>query len=223
MNQDAPSPPKIDLSALAASEFHELKNQLGHLALALDEVAISQPASAEALRGPRINCRAIVDRLVQILTLYKEDCGGLLLNIEARNPAEFVEDLVADCRGLAGARLQIAARHEQAPPFWFFDHYLVQLALLNALHNALKYARTRIEIGAEALDGGLLLSVRDDSDGYPEHILANQGMAPGKSATGTGLGLFFAQSIARAHENQGRVGEMRLENRDGARFNLWLP
>lgn len=213
----------MDFSALAASEFHELKNQLGHLALALDEVAISLPASAEALRAPRINCRAIVDRLVQILTLYKEDRGGPLLNIEARNPADFVEELVADCRGLAGTRLRIEACHALAPPFWFFDHYLVQIALLNALHNALKYARARIEIAAEAVDGGLLLSVRDDSDGYPEHILANQGMAPGKSAGGTGLGLFFAQSIARAHENQGRVGHLRLENRDGARFSLWLP
>lgn len=218
MNPDA-----IDLNALAASEFHELKNQLGHLALALDEVAAAHPDSADALREPRINCRGIVDRLVQILTLYKSDQGRLLLNVEAHNPADFIEELVAESRSLASRRLTIEARVDAAPPFWFFDRYLLQIALLNAVHNALKYARARIEIGAEAQDGGLLLYVRDDSDGYPAHILANQGREPGKSATGTGLGLYFAQSIAHGHGNQGRFGEMRLENRDGARFSLWLP
>ncbi len=217
------SRPAIELAALAASQFHELKNQLGQLALALDEVATSHPDSAAALREPRINCRAIVERLVQILTLYKRDEGRLLLNVEAHDPAEFLNELAAETRTLCGPRLTIMARHDTAPPFWFFDRYLVQIALSNALHNALKFARARIEISAEARDGGLLLSVRDDSAGYPAHILADQGRQPGPSASGTGLGLFFAHSIAQAHDNQGRRGELRLTNADGACFQLWLP
>lgn len=215
--------PGIELAALAASQFHELKNQLGQLALTLDEVAISHPDSAAALREPRINCRAIVERLVQILTLYKRDEGHLLLNVEAHDPAEFLAELVAETRTLCGPRLEIVACHDKAPPFWFFDRYLVQIALFNALHNALKFARARIEVRVEAHDGGLLLGVRDDSGGYPAHILADQGRHPGPSASGTGLGLYFAHAIAQAHENQGRHGELRLENAEGARFSLWLP
>lgn len=57
--------PALELAALAASQFHELKNQLGQLALALDEVATSHPDSAAALREPPGSLRyARYDELV---------------------------------------------------------------------------------------------------------------------------------------------------------------
>jgi signal transduction histidine kinase len=42
-------------------------------------------------------------------------------------------------------------------------------------------------------------------------------------ATGTGLGLQFARLIAQSHDNQGRTGELRLHNDQGAVFTLLLP
>ena len=217
------APPTLDLQALAAAEFHELKNQIGELALALDEVSSSLPVAATALASPRLNCRNIMGRLVEILTLYKSDRQELHLNVEAHSPAELVEELVADSRSLANGRLVIAGEMANAPPFAFFDRYLLQLAIYNAIHNALRYAKDRIEIGVEAADGGLRFWVQDDSEGFPPHILENQGHLPGRSNSGTGLGLFFAQTIARHHQNAGRSGQMTLENRHGARFSLWLP
>jgi signal transduction histidine kinase len=78
-------------------------------------------------------------------------------------------------------------------------------------------------IGAVAEHGGLSFFVQDDSAGFPPEILIHQGRAPGRSATGTGLGLYFAHALAKAHVNKERSGEVRLENRDGAYFSLWLP
>jgi signal transduction histidine kinase len=145
------------------------------------------------------------------------------LNIEAHSPADFIEQVSAQAASLAGTRLEIVGRADDAPPFFFFDRYLTELALLNAVHNALQYARRRIEISASADSGGVRFQVRDDSDGYPAHILDNQGRLPAAHASGTGLGLYFAHIIAGAHDNRGRHGHLKLANQDGAVFTLWLP
>ncbi len=223
MNHAPAEQQTLDLTALMASEFHELKNQLGHLTLTLGEVASQHPDLTDALHEPRLICQRIADRLVQALTLYKSGQDSLTLNIGAQSPSDFLQEIQVQARALAGDKLDIVCSVEAAPPFWFFDRYLVEIALLNAVHNALQFARGRIEIGASADAGGLCFYVRDDSDGYPGHILTNQGHAPGKAATGTGLGLFFANRIAQAHENKGRQGRMTLRNEDGAVFSLWLP
>jgi signal transduction histidine kinase len=213
----------FDLTILMASEFHELKNQLGHLTLILGDIAVENQGCAAQLKEPRLLCQRIGDRLVQVLTLYKSHQEQLGLNIEAQSPSDFLEEIQAQATSLAGARLTIVTQAEQAPPFWFFDRYLIEIALLNAVHNALQYARTTIVLRAEPLDDGLLLTIRDDSDGYPRHILDNQGHDLSKHATGTGLGLFFAHTIAESHENKGRKGRLTLANDGGALFSLWLP
>lgn len=213
----------FDIAVLMASEFHELKNQLGHLTLVLGDIAAEHPESAGLLTEPRLICQRIAERLVQVLTLYKSGAERLDLNIEAQSPGEFLDDIAAQAESLAGQRLTVTARADAAPPFWFFDRYLVEMALLNAVHNALQYARGKIELSAEAHDDGLIFVVRDDSAGYPAHILENQGLQLGKHATGTGLGLFFAHTIAEAHDNKGRQGRLSLANDSGAVFSLWLP
>ena len=213
----------VELASLMAAEFHELKNQLGHLTLTLGEVAMQHPELANPLHEPRLICQRIADRLVQALTLYKNDQNRLSLNIEAHSPIEFVEEVRAQATALAGANLNIVSHVEFTPPFWFFDRYLVEIALLNAVHNALQFAQSTIVIGVEPQEEGIRFYVRDDSDGYPEHILENQGQTPGKSSTGTGLGLFFAHTIAQAHENKQRKGYMSLHNDNGAVFSIWLP
>jgi signal transduction histidine kinase len=213
----------VDLNTFLAAQIHELKNDLGQLALSLDEIALSHPEAAEFLKSSRFHTGAIVDRLVQVLTLYRHESGKLLLNLEAHDPRAFIEELAAEARSLAGTRVRVECQVQNAPPFWFFDRYLTAVAMMTALHNALEFASRVIEIGARSEDGGLCLYVRDDSNGYPPHIIENQGIQPGKSAGGTGLGLYFAQVIARAHENNGREGRLQLENNNGALFTMWLP
>ncbi len=219
------SPEALDLAGLMATEFHELKNQLGQLTLMLDEQGAEHPELAPRLNAPRLLCQRIVDRLVQVLTLYKQGHQQLSLNIEAIPPTEFAEQLAAQAHSLAGGRLRVTVQAEAAPPFWFMDRYLVETAMLNAVHNGLEYARAEISISVRSEDGGLSLCVHDDSDGYPAHILDNQGQAPGRSGigSGTGLGLYFARAIAAAHENRGRRGRLSLSNDAGAVFCLWLP
>lgn len=217
-------PAPLDMNALAAASMHEVKNLLGQLTLSLDGIAeIGCPGATEQLSGARFACRRIVDRLGEMLTLFKLEGGRFTPNIDAHSPIDFLEDLLHEAQTLTAGRLTIAMQHEQAPPFWFFDRDLVQNALMNALHNALGYARTRITVSATQDGEYLVLRVADDGPGFPPALLQDTLDAPRSSQQGTGLGLYFANSVAQAHQNKGRAGKVALANEGGAVFSLRLP
>lgn len=217
----------LDLNALAASSIHEVKNLLGQLTLSLEEIAQVQcPGTEQKIASARFACSRIVDRLTEMLILYKLDGGHLHPNIAAHAPNDFLEDLMLSAHTLTAGRVAIRLeRNAAVPAFWFFDRDLTESALMNALHNALLHARSNITLSAEQNGDYLLFRVTDDGPGYPPELLQAALDAPRASDRGSGLGLFFASSVAQAHRNQERTGKVILENTasGGAAFNLYLP
>ncbi len=216
-------PGTIDLKVLLASNIHEIKNLLLQLMLRLDAM---NSASADVIDARRL-CRRVNDRMVQMLLLYEIQTDKLQLNLIAHNPADFIDDFVREATALAGGRFIIERRADAMPDYWFFDRELLEMAMLNAVHNALRYARQRIVIGAGGTENSLVLSVEDDGTGYPPPVL-EQTLAMGvlKSDSETGMGLFFARMIAEAHKNKDRRGALILHNKEGdsgAVFTLRLP
>ncbi len=208
-----------------AALMHELKNNLGQLSMTLDGLPVLGMAEHDArVDEARLICRRSAERLQQALLVYKASQDALRPMIDAHSPVDFLRELDDNARSLARGRLEVESLlGDQVPDLWFFDRSLAEMALLNALHNALAYARTRIRLEVDMADGRLAFTVRDDSGGYPEAILACGGEQAVESIKGTGLGLHFARLIAEAHENQGRKGELRLYNDGGAVFTLLLP
>jgi signal transduction histidine kinase len=216
----------VDLQTLAASTVHELKNLLGQLRLSLDDIAQTDcPEVAAQVAGARFACSRIADRMVELLTLYKLEGGQRAFSMEARSPCDFLEDLQTEIQVLAGGRVKVETADGGSPDFWFFDRELVQGAMMNALHNALAHARSRIVLRTTVRDGLLAFSVEDDGAGYPAHLLHADLAMPQASQKGTGLGLYFAQTVAKSHENKGRTGYVELTNAPsgGAVFSLFLP
>lgn len=216
---------KFDSSDLFAALLHEMKNNLALLSMTLDGLeGAGDGDQAEQLYTARLLCQRVIDRLSQSLLLYKKDQQRFVLNVDANSTVDFVSELARTADSLAGGRFVIEASvDDDVPPLWFFDRNLVEMAMITAVHNSLSYAARRIEIGASLLDGRLCLTVRDDSDGFPAHILDCLADDRPFSAKGTGLGLTFARLIAAAHDDRGRTGELRLANDRGAVFNLLLP
>jgi signal transduction histidine kinase len=218
---------KLDLPALTASTIHELKNLLGQLTLSLDKIAHADcPGVAAQVEGARFASRRIAERMVELLALYKLDGGQRAFATEAHSPADFLEDVQGEARSLAAGRLDVdMACDAELAPFWFFDRELVQGAMMNAVHNALAHARSRITLRGAMQDGSLRFSVEDDGPGYPAELLRADLAYPQPSARGTGLGLHFAQAVAKAHENKGRSGRLMLANAagGGAVFALLIP
>lgn len=214
----------LDAKDLYAALMHELKNNLGLLAMAMDRIPHQ---GAEAHDGPldeaRLLCQLVVERLRQSLLLYKAG-DHLPMEVDAYSPHEFLREIHDEAASLAHGRLAVGVEvAAEVPPIWFFDRNLVDIAMTNAIHNSLAYAQTRIDIRASLADGMLCLSVHDDSEGYPEHILAATANGTPFISTGTGLGLRLSRMIAEAHTNKGRAGELRLANTPGASFSLLLP
>ena len=103
---------------------------------------------------------------------------------------------------------------------WLLDRELVADCLVNALVNALRYAKGQIQISAQVEDGWLVLRVEDDGPGFsPEQTTHTARMQ-------SGVGLFVARRIAGLHQQHGRQGRLLVSNGGalgGAVFTLMLP
>ncbi|TCJ12334.1 sensor histidine kinase [Parasulfuritortus cantonensis] len=215
----------MDDHDLYAALLHETKNHLVLLTLTLDSIPHTRQDAHDApLDAARLLGHKVAERLMQAMLLYKAEAGALRLNaVNAYSPEDMVAEMAQQARSLA-KHLEVVARVDaDVPPIWFFDRNLLQMALMNAIHNSISYARARIEVRAALSDGMLALSVRDDSDGYPEHILELTAQGLPLQSNGTGLGIRFARLIAQAHRNEEREGELRLYNDAGAVFEMRLP
>jgi len=216
---------KFDGTALYAALIHELKNNLGLLSMTLDSIPMqAEPQQDRPVNDARLLCQSVIDRLQQALLIFKANNQQLQPTIDAYSPHDLVREIMERTVALSRDRLHIEAElAADVPAIWFFDRDLIEMALVNAIQNSLAYARSSIRIEAGMVEGCLALSVRDDSEGYPEHILTSVATNTPYRATGTGLGLQFARLIVQTHENRGRFGELRLFNDSGAVFSLLLP
>jgi len=216
---------KFDSNDLHASLMHELKNHLGLLAITIDGIPLQNDAAHDGVvDDARLLCQRVVERLQQALLIYKAANGQINPAIDAYSPEDLVREMRDTAVALARGRLEVhCGIAPETPAIGFFDRTLIEMALINALHNALAYARTAIWIEAGVEAGRLTFTVRDDSDGFPEHILSGFASGTPSRGGGTGLGLQFARMIAETHVNLGRGGELQLVNQNGAVFRLLLP
>ena len=202
----------MDFDDLAALTIHDVKNRLALLA-----------SRAEA-RGDGETLHGALDAaatLTRLLVFYKAEKGSLNLDLEARVPADLLAELAIEI-GQQTA-LAVHAESSAAPTLWFYDENLVRMVLLNALYNALRYARQQVTLAASVRDGYLEFSVADDGPGYPAAMLAQPLDMQAMSREGTGLGLHLASRVAALHSNAGRSGGIELSNAGGAVFRLRLP
>ena len=216
---------KFDTSDMHAALMHELKNNLGQLTMTLDGMPVlGIPEHDRKVDDARLICQRSVERLQEALLIYKAADQTLRPFIDAYSPLDMLRELGDNASSLARNRLTVETLvGDQVPELWFFDWNLVELAMLNAIHNALAYARSGIRIEADMQEGFLAFTIRDDSEGYPQQVLASAGESVASGGKGSGLGLRFARLIAELHENQGRNGTLRLYNDAGAVFSLLLP
>jgi K+-sensing histidine kinase KdpD len=202
----------MSFAEIAALTIHDVKNNLAQLA-----------GQAEA-RGDAATLRTALnasEALTRLLVFYKSESNILRLAVDAHTPADLIMELVAELRNTS--TMSIVVKDDNAPALWHYDKTLVQMLLANAIHNALRFAQSRITISAREMDGFLEFEVHDDGAGYPESVLADEDASAAITPEGTGLGLRLAMRVARMHENAGQYGEIRLFNDHGAVFVLRLP
>jgi signal transduction histidine kinase len=217
---------------LLASSVHDMKNSLSLLLSQLDGISEKLDAEAETRRSGsdlRYQASRINVSLMELLSLYKLEKKQIGVNLTDVFVADFLEDCIAVHSQLAqhqGTSLSMRCDDEL---MWFFDPDLVGIALNNIVGNCLRYTHSQVEINARIVDGVLQIHVDDDGRGYPEAMTGDITAAGGdvNAHTGsTGLGLYFAHTIAQEHKRQGRHGYIRLTNDaaiGGGSFLIALP
>ncbi len=220
----------ISFATVLATSVHDMKNSLFLLTQSIETIhqnlsEQNNEASGE-LAWIHYQAERLNTQLLQLLSLYRIDHDELPLSIEECFVADIIDELIAK-NELYSANRDIMINIDIDPDLnWYMDKSLISHLLNDIFINALRYTKTEISITARLKEDELVVSVYDNGPGFPESMLIKQmndvDLAKGK----TGLGLYFADTIARAHTKGDACGRIELRNkcRDGKNvFSLILP
>lgn len=226
----------IDFQSFLASVAHDMKNSLGIVLNSLDEVinsceqCITEPCtSRNNLLQVNYEAIRVNHNLIQLLTLYKMENDQFGMNIAHYNVDDILDENILQNKPLLDYKGIEALTECDDALTWFFDRDLLSGVINNVLNNSFRYAKDKIKIKAEEKDGWLVLSIEDNGEGYPEDILQKGTQTSGEvnfKTGSTGLGLYFASLVAKAHRNKGREGFITLSNGGeygGGCFTINLP
>lgn len=231
--------PRLDISTFLLSSIHDMKNSMGVMttylkdALALRSGGLERGEPLETARDNTAQAlyeaQRVTDHLVQLLAIYKIDQSFYPFDPQEHVLADLAREAlarVADLAELRGIRLDCDCPEDL---YGWYDEDLVFGVLVQALHNALRYAKSRAKLKIQADGSGARIRVEDDGPGYPDFLLAQgDGRTRGIDfeTSSTGLGLYFAGVVAGMHKGGGRTGQINLENGGelgGGCFTLDLP
>jgi PAS domain S-box len=215
-----------------ANISHELRTPLSSLKIlaeTLQQGAINDPAVAKDFLD-KIN--AETDRLAQMVgelgELSRIESGEASLNVRPTDIGEIAMQAMERLEAQADrVGLDLVMNIPQGLPEIPADRERVEQALVNLLHNAIKFTPSggRISISAKIEDDNALISVVDNGVGIPADDLpriferfykADKARAGG----GTGLGLAIAKHIVEAHG--GKIWAESVEGK-GSTFTFTLP
>lgn len=162
------------------------------------------------------------DRLSLLVTeavrMAQIDAGKIRLERESLDVGELLRRVIAHFESRAEGR-ELNLGIEPGVPHVFADRDLVGLALRQLIDNALKYSPpdSPINVTAGSEDGFVAIRVRDRGPGIPERERERvfdkfyRRQITKSYVPGSGLGLFIAREITRAHG-----GEIRIEGNPDA-------
>ncbi|MCA1979721.1 MAG: sensor histidine kinase [Thiobacillus sp.] len=224
---------RLDITTFLLSAIHDMKNSLGVMVAFLEDAlaAGEQAAPARARTAQALyEAQRVNEHLMQLLALYKIDQRFYPFDAREQVLADLAREALARVHTLARSRgVTLRCDCAEGAMGWF-DYELVYGVTVQALHNALRYARSQVLLHAHAdADGSVEIRIEDDGPGFPDFLLERD--APGPLAirhdTGnTGLGLYFARVVAHLHGSGTRRGTIHLSNGGtlgGGRLVLRLP
>jgi heavy metal sensor kinase len=220
------------LRRFTADASHELRTPLTAMR-SVGEVALRSPRDANAYRDVIGSMLEEVDRLTRLveslLTLTRADSGKIQLAPETLDLGVLAGSVIDQLRVLADEKQQELALRSPTPVHAVADAALLRQALMNLIHNAIKYTPNGGTTGVELSTASrhAVIEVRDTGPGIAtEHrdrifdrfyrVDASRSREDG----GVGLGLAIARWAIEA--NGGRI-ELASDVGRGSVFRIFLP
>jgi signal transduction histidine kinase len=188
--------------ALLLGISHELRTPLSRMRLTLE--FFEDEENAASLRAEIMEMEKIVASLLEAERLNERHAKLTRTRVVV---AELVVELLDDF--FDRERDRITVQQPEQPVIAEIDEARVTLMLKNLVTNALRYSSPSdgpVELSFETSPGELVFRVRDRGPGMPVEQAARIGEpfyradpSRARSSGGTGLGLYLASLVARAH------------------------
>ncbi len=219
--------PINNFPTILAASIHDIKNSLSTVCELIGQLAkLDGAAETPEFRQLEFEASRMNNSLMQLLILYKIDSALFCPVIDEYQVKDILDDVVAQQRGLM-ALGGIGLTVEYADDLYCYcDSGLINTVLISIIDNAHRYCRKTIVLSAYQSGDSVCFQVEDDGEGYPAELIADLSHPVANGPGNTGLGLFFAATIAGFHSNGAKNGRVRIDNDSrfkGARFRLFLP
>src|SRR5438445_4766703 len=221
-----------ELKRFTADASHELRTPLTALRT-VGEVALRQPDDPAVLRetiGSMLEeAQRLNDLIESLLTLARMESGKVRLQPEPIRVPEFLNEVCDSLSVLADEKQQTIGLVGDADVVQTADRRLLRQAVLNIVHNAIRYApsQSRITVRCSRRNGAAVIEVADEGPGIaPEHRqrifdrFYRIDQARSRAEGGHGLGLAIAKWSV---EHQGGRIEAESEVGKGSVFRIVLP
>jgi heavy metal sensor kinase len=219
------------LRRFTADASHELRTPLTAIR-SVGEVGVSErhdPAGYRDIIGSMLEEAERLTNLVDsLLTLSRADAGQAVLQRDIVDLSELAHEVVTELSVLAEEKQQVLRIESTGPMPVAADRVMLTQAIVNLLHNAIKYSPEDAEIAiVVSKDPEPCIDVVDRGPGIPqEHRerifdrFYRVDRSRSRGAGGVGLGLPIARSAVEA--NRGRL-TLHSTGPSGSTFRITLP
>lgn len=206
---------------------HELRSPLSRMRLAIELLDDLESGKTDT-DGMRQDIDEMEKIIAALLEAERLNSRHATLHLESCDIEHLIDDLLDDYFSRERQRIEVSIGNAERPVR--IDPNRVILLLKNLLANALRYSSESadpVELSVEVQASQLLIRVQDYGPGIPhdqQEFIGEPFFRGDPSRTrhtgGSGLGLYLATLIARAHG-----GSLQLDTsyRDGAAFEVRLP
>ncbi len=218
-----------NFSTLLASSVHDMKNSLGAIREMIQQLSKRDEGLNQDVIQLEFESNRMNNSLMQLLVLYKIESAHFKPAIDEYPVIDIFNEIVAQHTPLLSFnKMQLDVQCDDEL-YCYCDYELVCNTIGTILNNAIRYSRNKILLSATQQEKFIRFNIEDDGDGFPPSFIMdgsksqpNVNFAKGS----TGLGLYFASTIAGMHVNGEQQGHIEIENDSclgGARFSLLLP
>ena len=220
------------LRRFTADASHELRTPLTAMR-SVGEVALQHTLDDVAYRDVIGSMLEEVDRLTRLveslLILTRADSGKVQLAAEALDLGGLAGHVIDQLRVLADEKQQELTLRAPIRVRATGDAALIRHALMNLIHNAIKYTPNggAITVEVNGTGGEAMIEVRDTGPGIPaahrDRIFDRfYRVDPGRSREEGGVGLGLAIAHWAVEVNGGHI-ELASDETDGSSFQVFLP
>lgn len=212
-----------DLQALTKTTAHDLRGPMRQAKLILDMIS----EDGEGLGEDKISLlnagQEVVDKA---LTLIDERVATVKDRHEIGTVYSTIQ-LGRWCSEIAAVLDPLGRLNFEYPDLTVeCEQFVLDIGLRNLIDNAVKNTSTRVDIEADAEDGVITLTVKDDGRGFPEAFnLETLDRATGiiKDQEVSGLGLVTTKRLIEARHGRLWIDELSSANAPGASVAFSVP